>query len=684
MVRDNLEKNLDYFKIILEKLPVAISVSDTNGEIIYVNDEFKELYKIKNEEIIGFKRVEFYIKEDREKIRKAVEKCKLDGKSFCEAISITKLPVMINYKLIKVGNKEYISGTATNISEIKEREEELNFIFENSRAAMVLTDEKARWIKVNRAFERDSGYTRNELIGKTLRYQPFVTDKTIKALDKFKSSTIEKRVESHIFIDVPAKKKNGEVFIHSASQVPFASGKSVLYTAIDVTKDREYKSNLKKAIFHIGSVLRKAAQGNLTAKVNLTSIADEYRPIGEDVNKMIANVQRNIEKIKNKEEELNFIFENSKAAMLLLDKEGRWIKVNKAFERDSGFNREELLNKKTPEQPCTTEETVAALKNLWKFVINQKREAETTVDIPWLKKDGSTLIHSAYEVPYGIEGEGRLYTAVDVTKDREYELNLKKAIYHFGHVLKEIASGNLSVKVDLDSTSDEYRPIGEDINKMITSINRYISEIEKRDLNLESAISIFGTTLYYAASGDLSKKVDIALVPDEYKSVGENLNKMIEALDKLLTTDYLTHLLNRRAFYQHMNLKERHGSLIMLDLDNFKYINDTYGHDVGDETLKTVAQIILQNTRDGDLSVRLGGDEILLYLPRTNIKLAYMIAERIRMLIEKKGISASFGIAYGKLNDDLIKIADNEMYKAKKIGKNKISIYNPLISNENK
>ena len=223
MVRDNLEKNLDYFKIILGKLPVAISVSDTNGEIIYVNDEFKELYKIKNEEIIGFKREEFYIKEDREKIRKAVEKCKLDGKSFCEAISITKLPVMINYKLIKVGNKEYISGTATNISEIKEREEELNFIFENSRAAMVLTDEKARWIKVNRAFERDSGYTRNELIGKTLRYQPFVTDKTIKALDKFKSSTIEKRVESHIFIDVPERDD-----VHKALDLGFKVNQGLL------------------------------------------------------------------------------------------------------------------------------------------------------------------------------------------------------------------------------------------------------------------------------------------------------------------------------------------------------------------------------------------------------------------------------------------------------------------------
>jgi diguanylate cyclase (GGDEF)-like protein/PAS domain S-box-containing protein len=684
MTECNLDENLEYFKIILKKLPVAISVSDTNGKIIYVNDEFKELYNITNEAVIGFKREEFYIQEDRDRIKKAVEKCKLDGKSFCEAVSITKLPVMINYKLIKVGNKEYISGTATNISEIKEREEELNFIFENSRAAMVLTDETARWIKVNRAFERDSGFSRNELIGKTLRNQPFVTEKTIKALNKFKSSTIEKRVESQNFIDVPAKNKNGEEFIHSAYQVPFASGKSVLYTAIDVTKDRQYKSNLKKAIFHIGSVLKKAAQGNFSAKVNLTSIADEYRPIGENLNKMIANVQRSIEKIKNKEEELNFIFENSKAAMLLLDKEGRWIKVNKAFERDSGFNRQELLNKKTPEQPCTTERTITALKKLWEFVINQKREAETTVDIPWLKKDGSTLIHSAYEVPYGIEGEGRLYTAIDVTKDREYELNLKKAIYHFGYVLKEIASGNLSVKVDLDSTSDEYKPIGEDINKMITSINRYISEIEKRDLNLKSAISIFGTTLYYAASGDLSKKVDIELLPDEYKSIGENLNQMIESLDKLLTTDYLTNLLNRRAFYQHMSVKERYGSLIMLDLDNFKYINDTYGHDVGDETLKTVAQIVLQNTRDGDLSVRLGGDEILLYLPRTNIDLAVMIAERIRILIEKKGISASFGIAYGKLSDELIKIADNEMYKAKKIGKNKISIYNHLMSNKSK
>ena len=69
---------------------------------------------------------------------------------------------------------------------------------------------------------------------------------------------------------------------------------------------------------------------------------------------------------------------------------------------------------------------------------------------------------------------------------------------------------------------------------------------------------------------------------------------------------------------------------------------------------------------------------------RTNIDLALMIAERIRILIEKKGISASFGIAYGKLSDELIKIADNEMYNAKNYGKNRISVHNTGVYNKGK
>jgi len=96
---------------------------------------------------------------------------------------------------------------------------------------------------------------------------------------------LRRELSHKIFIDVPAKNKNGEEFIHSAYQVPFASGKSVLYTAIDVTKDRQYKSNLKKQFFILVLFLKKAAQGNFSAKVNLTSIADEYRPIGENLNK---------------------------------------------------------------------------------------------------------------------------------------------------------------------------------------------------------------------------------------------------------------------------------------------------------------------------------------------------------------------------------------------------------------
>ena len=85
----------------------------------------------------------------------------------------------------------------------------------------------------------------------------------------------------------------------------------------------------------------------------------------------------------------------------------------------------------------------------------------------------------------------------------------------------------------------------------------------------------------------------------------------------------------------------------MMDRNKFNKSTDLYGHDTGDEVLKKVAQILLENARDGDMPIRWGGDELLLYLPRTNIAGAVTIAERIKSLIKKEDFTLSFGVTCG-------------------------------------
>jgi len=127
----------------------------------------------------------------------------------------------------------------------------------------------------------------------------------------------------------------------------------------------------------------------------------------------------------------------------------------------------------------------------------------------------------------------------------------------------------------------------------------------------------------------------------------------------------------------------------MLDIDNFKIINDNEGHQAGDKALQAVSQIIKNSTRESDIICRYGGEEFVVFLPETNPKNAFKVAEKIRRNIEKtdanfiglsKPLTVSAGIAiktpHMKISlKELVEQADKAMYTAKRSGKNKTVIY---------
>ncbi len=162
-----------------------------------------------------------------------------------------------------------------------------------------------------------------------------------------------------------------------------------------------------------------------------------------------------------------------------------------------------------------------------------------------------------------------------------------------------------------------------------------------------------------------------------------------ERLKDIALKDGLTGTLNRSYFEQLLNHEFNKAkqyktklSLIMLDIDNFKSINDRYGHLVGDESLKILGEVIRSNVRKDDMVGRYGGDEILIMLPGTGIDEAFNIAERIRLECQKStvttaqaniSLSSSIGVVEFTAEDnfgDLIEKADKAMYFSKKSGGN--------------
>lgn len=161
-------------------------------------------------------------------------------------------------------------------------------------------------------------------------------------------------------------------------------------------------------------------------------------------------------------------------------------------------------------------------------------------------------------------------------------------------------------------------------------------------------------------------------------------------LKELSITDNLTGLYNSRHFRERLDVElnrvrrtERPCSLIMMDLDHFKPVNDQYGHQAGDELLRVIAEILKNTIRAVDVPVRYGGDELALILPDTGTSDAYKMAERIRSQIEddprtaRYGVTASFGLAtnrYGDMEEasGLVERADQALYQSKREGGNRI------------
>lgn len=175
---------------------------------------------------------------------------------------------------------------------------------------------------------------------------------------------------------------------------------------------------------------------------------------------------------------------------------------------------------------------------------------------------------------------------------------------------------------------------------------------------------------------------------EEYQAKLERINAQLETQS---VTDSLTGLYNRRAFAQQLGQSiahaERSGeplSLVMIDIDHFKSLNDTFGHLAGDEVIRQLGDVIRATARTGDIAARYGGEEMAVILPGSDRDAATVLAERLRRAVEatpwaRRAITVSVGATTcttGKTGaTEIVSQADKALYRAKHLGRNRVVHY---------
>jgi len=463
--RKRAEEAKDYLEDTLEGLASPVWLLDKEGNVTYVNPSFETIVGYKKEECIGNTLEEFCSKIIHEgdvpiiadRVKKRLESGEIARG--VPLILLTKerkeIPILYHAAPIKDSEGNVIGEvvSATDITGIRKHEEELSAakrqteqIINSMPVALMLLDEEGRIYSVNPALEGITGYQWKDLVGKRFPEQEFMTEEALNVSRQMWEEHVS-RGEPAIGYDMPIIDANGNEHILSMSEVGLKdpTGKIMwMYIGEEVTEEREDEDEVKNVKKRVEDIINNVPVGLVTYRVD--------------------------------------------------DPDKKWETVNPAFEEMIGYSASEMLGKNTALQPFNTEEAT-------KIFVEQRKEydAKPIYELPWVTRSGERIIVRV-RVGNITDAQGNItdytFAAEDMTKEREHETNLKEAISVFGSVLSSASEGDLTAKVDLNSISEKYHPIGEDINSMISTTEKDITELmeKEKELSRISGIVVNSTT----------------------------------------------------------------------------------------------------------------------------------------------------------------------------------------------
>lgn len=414
-------------------------------------------------------------------------------------------------------------------------------------------------------------------------------------------------------------------------------------------------------------------------------------------------------------EKLMSIYESSADAMDIIDLEGNVVQVNKAFEEMYGWKAEEIIGKPMPTIPADRMDKV---KEERQQVLNH--HTFKGLEVECLKKDGSTILVNITQSPLHDEHSN---------------------VIAFSGISRDI-SERKRIEEELIRSEEKYRLIAENMTDIVTLLDKngvitYASPSTTHILGfpLESYVGSSAFTIVHPDDLPTVRKHFYSIFQkksshemefrykhktkewiwleakgtyftDETKGEGhllvvsrviEEKKLMREKLKQMAFHDELTGLPNRRLFQEIMRQKLKEAkrnksksSLLFMDIDKFKWVNDHLGHSIGDELLKLFSERVKQALRESDVFARQSGDEFLVLLPDTDKDEAIRIVERILDSLQEEwrirgnafATTSSIGVAMypedGTTMETLIANADHALYKAKENGRNTYIAYSNL------
>lgn len=465
-------------------------------------------------------------------------------------------------------------------------------------------------------------------------------------------------------------------------------------------------------------------------------------PLRDGRGKMIGRliVFRNI--TERKENELRLLqltqaVEQSPASVLITDLNGKITYVNPHFAVLTGYTRAEVMGKNPNivQSGYTSDETY---RDMWNTI---------KAGHPWhgeflnRKKNGELYWENAVIAPV-VDSEGRILNFIavkeDITKRKDTESALRSSEQRFRHLVMSAPDAVFGIdqngKIILANRQaanllgyEDEELIGLDVDDLVPNAlrdghaghreaflerpltramgmnmelaaRRKDGDIVPVEINLSHSIMEKGP-LVIAYMRDITQR---KLAADALRDANQKLEKQLREIEMLQASlreqalhDPLTQLHNRRFLDEAIDQEFHHAervseslSIILLDIDHFKVINDKFGHAAGDACLVALANILRRNLRKADISCRYGGEEFLLVLPATNVEGAKIFAEKLRLLIqnevfgvEQKEIkfTISVGIAaypiHGTTRDEIINRADDALYRSKRRGRNCVTVW---------
>lgn len=451
--------------------------------------------------------------------------------------------------------------------------------------------------------------------------------------------------------------------------------------------------------------------GKIHAEVSTSPVKDDS---GQVVG--VIHVSRNITARKAADMErmkLSTAIEKAADMIVITDKGGIIEYVNPAFETVTGYTREEAIGK-TPSLFKSGLHGKEFYRELWDTIlsgniyrnifVNRKKNGELYYDectITPMRDQHNVITHfiaTAKVITDRIltenalrESEERLRTIIQMAADAIVMIDSTGAV----------SSWNPAAEKLFEYSAEE--ALGMDLHKIIVP-QRYYDDFRKgfAEFAKTGKGAVVDKTREMTAKRKDGTEFPVELsisgfrTKEEWHAVGtiRDITERKQAEEKLrefAEKDSLTGLLNRRKFYEVLEQEKERAiryarplSLIIFDVDHFKVVNDTYGHDAGDKVLKKIAFAVTDSIRKADVTGRLGGEEFAVLATETTAAKALALAEKLRHAVEMTAhdhvgtITVSIGVSTyddGLTLDEFVRRADEALYTAKNNGRNRVAYY---------